>query len=189
MLCLSISRQGLLGSKSMMMRSFFVHMGSVRQFSSSYTPMTKEEEEAEKVRVSKLTDFQKEMELRDLDRQLAKLSMLRGINTGELYTFRGKYKALARDYGFPFIAWYWVVWSSTFCVSYTAISLGLIDTMEVMHMLDVWTGLQVSAHVDPTLGSIGLAVALNEVLEPLRLPIVMYTTKPVVHWLGMGPKY
>ena len=68
--------------------------------------MTTEEEEAEKERVSKLTAFQKEMELRDLDRQIAKLSMLRGINTGELYTMRGKYKALARDYGFPFMGWY-----------------------------------------------------------------------------------
>lgn len=151
--------------------------------------MTTEEEEAEKARVSKLTDFQKEMELRSLDRELAKLTMLRGINTGELYTLRGKYKALARDYGFPFMAWYWVVWSSTFGISYTAIQLGLIDTMAVLQKLEVWTGLAVTAHVDPTLGSIGLAVALNEVIEPLRLPIVLYTTKPVVHWLGMGPKY
>jgi hypothetical protein len=151
--------------------------------------MTKDEEEAENARVSKLTDFQKEMELRDLDRQLAKLSMLRGINTGELYTLRGKYKALARDYGLPFMAWYWVVWSSTFGLSYSAIQLGLIDTMAVLENLEVWTGLAVTAHVDPTLGSIGLAVALNEVIEPLRLPIVLYTTKPVVHWLGFGPKY
>jgi hypothetical protein len=151
--------------------------------------MTKEEEEAENARVSKLTAFQKEMELRDLDRQLAKLSMLRGITTGELYTFRGKYKALARDYGFPFMAWYWVVWSSTFALSYSAIQLGLIDTMAVLQMLEGWTGFAITAHVDPTLGSIGLAVALNEVIEPLRLPIVLWSTKPVVHWLGMGPKY
>jgi hypothetical protein len=53
-----------------------------------YSPMTKEEEEAEKQRVSKLSDYQKEMELRDLDRQIAKLNMLRGINNGELYTMR-----------------------------------------------------------------------------------------------------
>lgn len=50
--------------------------------------MTKEEEEAEKKRVSKLSDYQKEMELRDLDRQIAKLSMLRGINTGGTCFFR-----------------------------------------------------------------------------------------------------
>lgn len=53
-----------------------------------YSPMTKDEEEAEKQRVSKLSDYQKEMELRDLDRQIAKLNMLRGINNGELYTMR-----------------------------------------------------------------------------------------------------
>ena len=173
----------------MRMQSSFLHRhGSVCQFS-SFTPMTREEEEAENERVSKLTDFQKEMELRDLDRQLARLSMLRGINTGELYTLRGKYKALARDYGLPFLVWYWVVWSSTFCVSFTAIQLGLVDTMEVYHKLEVLTGLQIFAHVDPTLGTIGLAMALNELLEPLRLPIVLYTTKPLVNWLGLGPRY
>ena len=64
-----------------------------------YTP----EEDDEKERVAGLTPFEKDMvlhmELRDLDRQLALLNMRRGINTGELYTTRGKLKALSRDYG------------------------------------------------------------------------------------------
>lgn len=64
-----------------------------------YSPMTKEEEEAEKERVSKLSDFKKEQELRKLNREIMKLNMLKGINTGELYTFRGRYKMLLSDYG------------------------------------------------------------------------------------------
>jgi len=184
MLCMRIARHGqLVGRRAVRQSSL------VRHFSSSWSPMTPAEEEAEKERVSKLTDYQKEMELRDLDRQIAKLSMLRGINNGELYTMRGKYKALARDYGFPFMGWYWTCWTGTFALSYGAIQLGLIDTMAFLQKIDAFTGYNISSHVDPTLGAIGLAVALNEVIEPIRLPFVIMTTKPVVHWLGLGPKY
>jgi hypothetical protein len=59
--------------------------------------MTKQEEEAEKQRVAGLTAFAKDQELRQLNRQIAKLEMLRGINTGELYTWRGRYKELSRN--------------------------------------------------------------------------------------------
>ena len=49
-----------------------------------YTPMTKGEEEKEKARVSHLTTEEKDEELRKLNREIAKLEMLRGINNGEL---------------------------------------------------------------------------------------------------------
>ena len=49
-----------------------------------YTPMTKAEEEKEKARVSHLTPEEKDEELRKLNREIAKLEMLRGINNGEL---------------------------------------------------------------------------------------------------------
>ena len=64
-----------------------------------FCSLTKEEEEQEKERVSKLSPYQKEMELRNVDAEIKRLNTLRGINTGELYTWRGKFKALARDYG------------------------------------------------------------------------------------------
>jgi len=70
-----------------------------------YTPMTAEEEEIEKARVSHLSAEEKDRELRELNRQLARLEKLKGINTGELYTWSGRYKALMRDYGFPLFVW------------------------------------------------------------------------------------
>lgn len=70
-----------------------------------FSVLSKEEEEQEKKRVEGLSKYQKEIELRALDKELARLNTLRGINTGELYTFRGKFKALARDYGVAFMAW------------------------------------------------------------------------------------
>jgi hypothetical protein len=67
-----------------------------RTFSSA---LSKEEEEWEKLRVSRLSPEEKKMELRELDYNIKRLNTLRGINTGELYTWRGQMKALTRDYG------------------------------------------------------------------------------------------
>ena len=72
--------------------------------------MTSEEEEIEKARVSHLSAEEKDGELRDLNRQLARLEKLRGINTGEIYTWSGRYKALMRDYALPLFMWYWCCW-------------------------------------------------------------------------------
>jgi len=71
-----------------------------------FSVIPQDEEEKEKERVASLSKYEKEMELRGLDKKIAKLNTLRGINTGELYTFRGKFKALARDYGVGFMVWY-----------------------------------------------------------------------------------
>lgn len=61
--------------------------------------MTAEEEEKEKARVSHLSAEEKDRELRDLNRQLARLEKLKGINTGELYTWSGRYKVSFCDHG------------------------------------------------------------------------------------------
>ena len=145
-----------------------------------YSSLPKDEEEKEKQRVKLLSENQKSMELKELDKEIARLNTLRGINTGELYTFRGKFKALARDYGIAFMAWYWIVWTSTAGLTYAAIEVGGVDVMALLGRLDVWTGYDISSKVDPTIGTIGLTVAVNELLEPLRLPIVVFTTKPIV---------
>jgi len=73
--------------------------------SSSFSALPPDEEQAEKERVGSLTQYQREMELRQLDSELARLQTLRAINTGELYTLRGKFKMLSRDYGMGFLAW------------------------------------------------------------------------------------
>lgn len=148
-----------------------------------YTPMTPAEEQEEKSRVAGLSDVQKASELKTLDRELAMLNMKRGINTGELYTLRGKFKFLARDYGMPFLAWYWTVWFSTATLVYAGIEIGGVDALELLGKLDNFTGWTISNHVDHTVGTIGLTLAINEMLEPLRLPIVVVTTKPVVDTL------
>lgn len=153
--------------------------------SSSFSSLPPEEEKEEKSRVDSLTPYQKEIELRKLDQELSKLNTLRAINTGELYTFRGKFKMLSRDYGMGFLAWYWTCWFGTAGLSYLAIEVGGVDPIMVAHKIESFLGWEydaIAGKVDPQIGMVGLVIAVNECLEPLRLPFVVLTTKPVVNF-------
>ena len=150
--------------------------------------MTPEEQEQEKVRVHHLSPQAKEEELRKLNRDIAKLEVLRGINTGELYTWSGRYKALMRDYGFPLFVYYWVTWTTMGACTYLAIDVGGLDAMHLLERADDYLGWQLADKVDPQLGKIGLTLVLNELLEPIRLPFVVATLKPVMERIN-PPKY
>ena len=154
---------------------------------SSFSSLPPEEEAEEKARVESLTPYQKEMELRQLDTELQRLNTLRAINSGELYTFRGKFKMLSRDYGMGFMAWYWSCWFATAALSYAAIEIGGVDPIIVANKIETFLGWDYNAiagKIDPTIGQIGLVVAVNECLEPIRLPFVVMTTKPVVNFFS-----
>ncbi len=153
-----------------------------------YTPMTDDEQEKEKARVLHLSPEAKEEELRKLNREISRLEMLRGINTGELYTWSGRYKALMRDYGFPLFVYYWVTWTSMGVLTYLAIDLGGLDAMQMISNIDEYTGFGLATKVDPQLGKIGLALVMNEILEPIRLPFVVATLKPVMETIN-PPKF
>jgi hypothetical protein len=153
-----------------------------------YTPMNKEEEEQEKARVSHLSKEEKDLELRKLNREIARLETLRGINTGELYTWSGRYKSLMRDYGFPLFVYYWVVWSLMGVSVYLAIDIGGLDAMDLLARVDNNFGWNLSDKVDPQLGKIGLVLMINELLEPVRLPLVITTLKPAMDTIS-PPKY
>lgn len=142
--------------------------------------MSEEEEEAEKLRMADLSPFKKDQELRQLNREIMKLNMLKGINTGELYTMRGRYKLLLQEYGMPMIAWYSVIWLSSAVGVFTLAEVGGMDAMAILAYADSFTGLDMCGRVDPTMGKVGVVLILNEMLEPLRLPFVVLTVKPVI---------
>jgi hypothetical protein len=153
-----------------------------------YTAMTKEEEEKEVARVSHLRPEDKDTEIRDLNRKLAKLEMLKGINNGELYTWTGRYKNLVREYAMPMFWYYWALWGTSFVCTYAIVGIGGLDAMEVIGKFDTMSGWNITDKVDPALGKIGLALVLNEMLEPIRLPLVVITLKPLMETLS-PPKY
>jgi hypothetical protein len=145
-----------------------------------YTPMTKDEEENEKKRVESLTPFSRDQELRQLNRDIARLEKLRGINTGELYTWTGRYKTLARDYGTSLVVYYGVAWTATAVLCYGAITVLNIDALALLAQLDAKTGWDLCSKVSPEMGKIGVVLILNELLEVIRLPLVVLTVKPVI---------
>ena len=69
---------------------------------------------------------------------------------------------------------------STAFLTYGAIEMGAVDAMEIIAKADGYTGFDLSSKVDPKLGAIGITLVFNEMLEPIRLPIVVMTTKPIV---------
>ena len=153
-----------------------------------YTPMTQTEQEQEKARVLHLSPAEKEEELRKLNREISRLEMLRGINTGELYTWSGRYKNLMRDYAMPLFVYYWMTWTTMGVLVYLSIDVGGFDAMEMIARCDNYTGWSLSEKVDPQLGHIGLTLVLNEMLEPIRLPFVVATLKPAMDTIS-PPKY
>mmetsp|Transcript_24904 Transcript_24904/g.31355 ORF Transcript_24904/g.31355 Transcript_24904/m.31355 type:complete len:189 (+) Transcript_24904:145-711(+) len=134
-----------------------------------YSSLSKDEDEKEKERVSLLSSKQK-------------FKGLQGSNKfGELHTTQGKtMKDLARDYGLAFAAIWTGVWCFTGVLTYGAIEVGGVDAVALVAKVDNLTGYDFSSKIDPTYGKIGVAVVLNELLEPLRLPLVVFITKPIV---------
>lgn len=78
------------------------------------------------------------------------------------------------------MAWYAAVWFGTGVLVYSALTIGGMDAISVLQQVDHYTGWNFSARVDPELGKLGIVVVLNEMLEPIRLPLVVFTVKPVV---------
>jgi hypothetical protein len=153
-----------------------------------YTPLTEHEQDVEKHRVATLSDFQKDQELRALNREIARLELLRNIHTGELYTWTGRYKQLSRDYGMPLMLYYAACWGVTGISIFALLQVTGVDAMHYIQQVDQYMNWNMSSKIDPQLGTIGLTVVLNELVEPLRLPFVILTVKPVVDRI-VPPKF
>jgi len=115
------------------------------------------------------------------NKEETKLSTSKGEPTKfENLSFKEKAKILATEYGVAFTVWWTFVWAATGFVTYGAIEMSDIDSLTLIAKLESYVGYDLSSKIDPKYGNIGLAVVVNEVFEPLRFPIVIATTKPVV---------
>ena len=123
-----------------------------------------------------------------LEADAASIQSRLSLVTGENSTMRGRFKALSRDYGFPFVVYWWSVWGVTGVLCYAGITVFEVPVQSYIAQVDDYMGWDLAARVDPQLGEVAAALAVNEMLEPLRLPIVVATTKRVVDGLGYGPK-
>jgi len=78
------------------------------------------------------------------------------------------------------MGWYAVCWVSTGVAVYGLATIGGMDAMAVLNKADVYTNLNMASRVDPEMGKLGIVLLLNEMLEPIRLPFVVLTVRPVV---------
>jgi hypothetical protein len=140
-------------------------------------------ETVEKLRVNGLTVAQREAEEEYLTAMVSNLEHRKGINSGEAYSMKGKFKTLSRDYGFPFMVYWTGVWLLTGVGCYTAMEYGGIEALPLIHHVDQLTGFDLASKIDPTVGNIAVAGVVNEMMEPIRLPFVVMSTPFVVDTL------
>jgi len=150
------------------------------------TNLSDDDIEFQQSRIQSLSTYAKTLEMRRVDTLLKRLNTIRDIHTGEHNTWKGQFKALARDYGMGFMIYWTGVWMATGAGCYFALEMGGVDAMDLLAKLDATTGTDLSSKIDPTLGNVAVAIAVNELIEPIRLPFVVLTVKPVVNFIRKG---
>jgi len=150
------------------------------------TNLSDDDIEFQQNRIKTLSTYAKTLEMRRVDTLLKRLNTIRDIHTGEHNTWKGQFKALARDYGIGFMIYWTGVWMATGAGCYFALEMGGVDAMDLLAKLDSTTGTDLSSRIDPTLGNVAVAIAVNELIEPIRLPFVVLTVKPVVNFIRKG---
>lgn len=91
-----------------------------------------------------------------------------------------KAKVVVKEYGIEFMVYWTAVWGVTGIGIFAMLHTGIMDGMQLLHVIDNTFDLTLAERVDPSLGNIALAFALNEMIEPLRLPCVVVSTPAVV---------
>ena len=72
-----------------------------------------EEDRSEREAALAIPKEERDAQVAELDEQIKALTRRRAVLTGELYTLRGKFKSMGRDYGLPFMVWWTAVWLCT----------------------------------------------------------------------------
>lgn len=82
---------------------------------------------------------------------------------------------LVKANGVPFLAYYSLAWISTGALAYGGISLAGPDaTFNALHYIGVDRFVDLSSAMSPQTGNMMSALLVNEILEPVRLPLVLF---------------
>merc|ERR1712159_201142 len=90
---------------------------------------------------------------------------------------------MRKEYGKPFLVWWTGTWLMTGLGIYAGLQLSGADSVALISAVDAKLNTELASRVDPTAGNVAIAVALNEIIEPLRLPVAIATTPKVVSWI------
>jgi len=89
--------------------------------------------------------------------------------------------ALFMEFGAPLALWYAACWAGMLFALYMMLELEIISWQQSLRPLLEGLGLGTYLdRIDPTVGNLVIAITVNELLEPLRFPLVLATGKPVI---------
>ena len=81
--------------------------------------------------------------------------------------------ALVKEHGVPFLIYWTGVWACTGVGTYFVLEVTGVDSVSFIRSLGI------DLDVSPQTGNIGVAVAINEMMEVVRLPVCIATFKPM----------
>ena len=87
-----------------------------------------------------------------------------------------------KQLGMPFLAWWTGVWVVTGVGIYSGMELFGIDVLGMLQTTLPSNNYIDFSKVDPKTGNVMTAVAINELIEPIRFPFVLLTAKPIIKW-------
>lgn len=93
---------------------------------------------------------------------------------------KGGLMEIVTRYGAPFVVWYAVMWAGSWFGIYTLLEMGFVSWQDTLPALESFGLGQYVEKVDPSTGNMVLALVINEIIEPIRFPLVLATSKPVI---------
>jgi len=94
---------------------------------------------------------------------------------------KGGMMQLVTQYGAPFALWYGACWAGMWFSLYVLLEAGLVSWQETLQPLFESLGLDSYVErVDPSTGNVVIAFLVNELIEPVRFPLVLATGLPVI---------
>lgn len=93
-------------------------------------------------------------------------------------------KELFYEYRYPFIAYYGITYITPIVPFYISLQYFGVDGVEILEWVDKWVGFGQDKidMLNPTYVNIAIAGEMNELLEFIRLPVVLTTTPRVAKW-------
>jgi len=97
----------------------------------------------------------------------------------------GKLTAMFAQYGYPFLVWWTITWTTTLIVTYFVVSSEVVAWTAIVAWLETWgVGNFVKLHeIDPQRGYFAIAFVLNEAWEPVRFPATVASLIPLLPFL------
>eukprot|EP00039_Didymoeca_costata_P023071 m.5899 g.5899 ORF g.5899 m.5899 type:complete len:207 (+) comp3431_c0_seq1:157-777(+) len=99
---------------------------------------------------------------------------------------KAKIQTLVAKYGLPFLVIWTGLWGVSGAAIFGAAQAGIFEPMVVIDWIDGVFDSDLRGKIDPSWGNLAVAIVLNEAIEPLRFPVAVAVTPPILRMFGRG---